>query len=392
MMTYSKKRIEALQERLEQEGLDGLLLATGASFAYLLDMASLPFQRTSETKNQRGAPSIEALNVPDCLLYIPREGEGRIVCVPWRERDLQSAPVPVEVTYLDVFSERMRRHIRGKRIAVGDCCGPWLSEFLKSVAPDIESVPGEKMVEELRRYKDDKEIALLQQAAGMTDAVMGRVVANLKPGVTSYEVEEMLVEFGREAGAEDLAFGPAAMFTRSGHPSAQTLGGCPKDTPLASGCSLAFDFGYVLKGYCSDFGRSFYCGRAPELIRDGYAALQAAQCSMIERLVPGQTNIKDIDGMIRDELTRMGFGEYMTNKEKGVIGHQIGIDCHEMPWMNKFVDFVLQPGMVFCAEPKMWFPGECYMRVEDMILVTGHGAVSLTNYDRAEFELPGFSE
>ena len=46
MMTYSKKRIEALQERLEQEGLDGLLLATGASFAYLLDMASLPFQRT----------------------------------------------------------------------------------------------------------------------------------------------------------------------------------------------------------------------------------------------------------------------------------------------------------------------------------------------------------
>ena len=106
----------------------------------------------------------------------------------------------------------------------------------------------------------------------------------------------------------------------------------------------------------------------------------------------GQTNIKDIDGMIRDELTRMGFGEYMTNKEKGVIGHQIGIDCHEMPWMNKFVDFVLQPGMVFCAEPKMWFPGECYMRVEDMILVTGHGAVSLTNYDRAEFELPGFSE
>ena len=98
MMTYSKKRIEALQERLEQEGLDGLLLATGASFAYLLDMASLPFQRTSETKNQRGAPSIEALNVPDCLLYIPREGEGRIVCVPWRERDLQCAPVPVEVT------------------------------------------------------------------------------------------------------------------------------------------------------------------------------------------------------------------------------------------------------------------------------------------------------
>ena len=76
MMTYSKKRIEALQERLEQEGLDGLLLATGASFAYLLDMASLPFQRTSETKNQRGAPSIEALNVPDCCTSRGKERGG----------------------------------------------------------------------------------------------------------------------------------------------------------------------------------------------------------------------------------------------------------------------------------------------------------------------------
>ena len=109
---------------------------------------------------------------------------------------------------------------------------------------------------------------------------------------------------------------------------------------------------------------------------------------MIADLVPGKTNIKDIDGMVRAEVTRLGFGEFMTNKEKGVIGHQIGIDVHEMPWMNKFVDFVLQPGMVFCSEPKMWFPGECYMRVEDMVLVTETGAVSLTEYDREQFELP----
>lgn len=96
------------------------------------------------------------------------------------------------------------------------------------MAPDIESVPGEKMVEELRRYKDDKEIALLQQAAGMTDAVMGRVVANLKPGVTSYEVEEMLVEFGREAGAEDLAFGRRLCLPGPGTPRLRLSGAVPK--------------------------------------------------------------------------------------------------------------------------------------------------------------------
>ena len=378
-MTYSEKRIGALQASLAKQELDGMLLATGASFAYLLDMAHMPFQRTAETKNQRGAPSIEALNVPDCLLYIPCQGECRIFCVPWRERDLAQAPVPVESVYLDFFAQRMRGHLHGKRFALGDCCGPWMADLLKEINPSFTSQPGETLVEELRRYKDDKEIGLLKQAAALTDEIMGKVVARLKPGITPNDVQQLLVDLGRQGGAQDLAFGPGALFTKTGHPTAQDLMGHPMDMPLGLGSSVAFDFGYVLNGYCSDFGRSFYCGKAPERVREGYKALQAAQCKMIADLVPGKTNIKDIDGMVRAEVT---------NKEKGVIGHQIGIDVHEMPWMNKFVDFVLQPGMVFCSEPKMWFPGECYMRVEDMVLVTETGAVSLTEYDREQFELP----
>ena len=79
-MTNSERRIAALQNLLAEEELDGMLLATSASFVYLLDMATLPFQRTSVTKNQRGVPSIEALNAPDCILYVPREGGCRLIC------------------------------------------------------------------------------------------------------------------------------------------------------------------------------------------------------------------------------------------------------------------------------------------------------------------------
>lgn len=71
----------------------------------------------------------------------------------------------------------------------------------------------------------------------------------------------------------------------------------------------------------------------------------------------------------------------MTNAHNGVIGHQIGMDCHELPWLNHSVDFVLQPGMVFCTEPKMWFPNVCYMHVEDMVLIIANRAVSLIQYD-----------
>ena len=55
--------------------------------------------------------------------------------------------------------------------------------------------------------------------------------------------------------------------------------------------------------------------------------------------------------------------------------------------INNSVDFVLQPGMVFCSEPKLWFPNEVYMRVEDMVLVTEDGARSLSQFDRELFEI-----
>ena len=387
-MTNSERRIADLQGLLAQEDLDGMLLATSASFVYLLDMATLPFQRTSVTKNQRGVPSIEALNAPDCILYVPREGDCRLICVPWREESLAASPVRAETEFIDRFAVALGRFVRGKRFAVGDCCAAWMTGLVKENLPGADVVAGEALVECLRRRKDEKEIALLRRAAALTDAVMDKVADRLRPGVTSPEVEQMLIDFGVGLGAQDLSFSPAAMFTQAGTPSAQILGRCPSDARLAPGTSVAFDFGFLVDGYASDFGRSFHCGPAPAHLREGYAALQAAQCRMIDAIVPGVTNIRDIDGMVRAEVTRMGFGENMTNKEKGVIGHQIGIDVHEMPWMNKFVDFVLEPGMVFCAEPKMWFPGECYMRVEDMVLVTETGAVSLTQCSRSRFELP----
>lgn len=387
-MTNSERRIAALQRLLAQENLDGMLLATSASFVYLLDMAALPFQRTSVTKNQRGIPSIEALNAPDCILYVPRSGDCRLLCVPWRAASLAASPVPAQVEFIDRFAVALGRFVKGEHFAVGDCCAAWLTGLLQECLPAADVAAGEALVESLRRRKDEKEIALLRRAAALTDGVMDKVADRLRPGITMPEVEQLLIDFGVEAGAQDLAFGPAAMFTQAGSPSAGTIGGCPRDARLAPGTSVAFDFGFIFDGYASDFGRSFHCGPAPAHLRQGYTALQLAQCSMIDAIRPGVTNIRDIDGMVRAEVSRLGFGEQMTNKEKGVIGHQIGIDVHEMPWLNKFVDFVLEPGMVFCSEPKLWFPGECYMRVEDMVLVTETGAVSLTQCSRSRFELP----
>ena len=110
---------------------------------------------------------------------------------------------------------------------------------------------------------------------------------------------------------------------------------------------------------------------------------------MIKNIVPGKTNINELYGFVHEEVKRRGYEDYLRFKDRGSLGHQIGIECHEFPMLNKSVDFVLQPGMVFCSEPKLWFPNEVYMRVEDMVLVTEDGARSLSQFDRELFEIKG---
>ena len=94
-------------------------------------------------------------------------------------------------------------------------------------------------------------------------------------------------------------------------------------------------------------------------------------------------------GHLYNKAEELGFYEYLRFKRTGPSGngHQIGIEVHELPWLKRECDQVLLPGMVFCSEPKMMFPEECYVRVEDMILITEDGAVSLTNFPRDLFEI-----
>ena len=109
--------------------------------------------------------------------------------------------------------------------------------------------------------------------------------------------------------------------------------------------------------------------------------------NMISKIKPYQTNINELYGYVLEGVTKYGMQDYLRFRNTGGLGHQIGIDCHEHPMVNNSVDYVLKPGMIFCAEPKMIFYGIMYMRVEDMVLVTEDGAVSLSKFPRDMFEI-----
>ena len=382
-----KKRIVALQEILQREQLDGALYGVSGNMYYLLDDPAFTFQRTPQTGGGDATPQAFFNNKTDAVLYVPALGAPLLIATHSRQDSFKHT----EIKKIFCFYDRLHRHLHpyltGNRIAVGLACQTHLREMIAEIDSTIETVAGEAFVESLRAIKDDQEIKLLRELAKLTDYAMGEVTKQLKAGISQYEIGDLIASIGRERGASELPFFPNALFTKTGHPTAQVRGSYNKTWPLEENTAIAFDFGYVMNGYCSDFGRSFYYGKASDRIKNAYVALQAAQVQVIETIKPGDP-INTYLPILLTELGKHGFAEDLyKHNDLVTMGHQIGINVHEHPWLNTGIEETFKPGMVMCIEPKIWLPGECYIRVEDMILITENGAESLTTYSRSHFEL-----
>ncbi len=389
-------RIQKIQELLQKDEVDGALYATSGNMQYFLHDTAFWWQRTPDTggfvrkgeggKGPLSSLSGHSLNKPDCVLYIPAEGEPLLVATYERARDMGGVRIPVHACYYVQIPEVLSSHLRGGRIACGESCGQHLRRMVSGMCPGAEIVDGEGYGERLRSIKEEGEIEILRKLAAFTDGAMAAVVPEIKPGVTPAYIEHLLSEFGRERNVPDLPFAPACICVRTGAPGSDSIGGHPKDSPIEKGTAVTFDFGYVMDGYCSDFGRAFYCGVPDDTIAGAYRALQEAQCSLLETIKPGMRMDLTFRTLF-SSLEKHGLGKYLRNYGLGLMGHQIGIDVHERPWLSDEADEIFEPGMVMCIEPKIWYPGKGYLRVEDMVLITKDGCESLTKFDRELFEL-----
>ncbi len=376
-----KKITNLCLEKMKEKSLDGLIYATGANFQYLTKANEYYWQRCS-MNNING--QLCNHHMPEALAYCDKEGNITVVCIPSIKHQFNGHHVVV--SYVDQMEDTLSTIIKGKKIGIGFNCQSWLEETLKEVDPAIQTIYCEDLLNDIRCIKTDEEIKQLRVLAKFTDDAIMHVVKSIKKGMTQYDVEQMIMEYGLKNGMQDLAFSPTAGFkTRNTFTSEENFI-FPRTSVLTDGTAIAFDVGYMNNGFCSDWGRTVYYKKAPQYIKDGYKALQAAQVHMVNSIIPNKTNINELYGFVLEEATKHGYQNELRFKDTGSLGHQIGIDCHEHPMLNNSVDFILKPGMVFCSEPKMMFENECYMRVEDMILVTETGAEFLTNFDRNLFE------
>ncbi len=385
------RRIQSLREKLRAEQLDGILIAPSASMQYLLEDASYPWQRTPDTgfflTSETPDASGHFLNKPDCILYIPAQGEETLYLTKYRAAGMQHIPIRKVENYYVMLGEALARDFYGRRVACGESCYPALCSIVREIAPSAETVPGEHLVEQMRKVKDAGEIEAMRRVARFTDAALEYVVPYLKAGVTARQVEGLLASFGLEHGVQDISFTPTVRFVHPSMPNAHDIDAASVSELLVPGSSISFDFGYVIGGYSSDFGRSFCLGKAPQQLLDAYKALQYAQTELLKTIRPGMP-IGMTFNFLRDRLAERGWDKNMRRYgDMGLIGHQIGVDVHERPWLYDDSPEVFTPGMVMCIEPKIWIPGAAYLRVEDMVLITEDGCESLTTFDRELFEL-----
>lgn len=374
-------RREKILKKLNESGLDGLLFASGANFQYVVESNSYFWQRYCFNLDE---PVAGARIIPEAMVYLNKEGKSTILTTPLLKEHFDTTLNDVVVSYMDQFEDELTKIIDGKKIGIGRDCESWFRKTLKVKLIEVEDI-----FYDLRRIKDEKEIALMTKLGKFTDDAVMYVCKHLKPGMTMFDAERMIVDYGLQNGMADLSFPPTCGFKTRNTENAQSIEPFENDRKLVEGTMIAFDIGYMDRGYCSDWGRTVYVGRAPELVKKGYEALQAGETYMLSKIVPGVTKFGELYGFICDKVEELGYYDYLRFKrdETGGNGHHIGSEVHELPFLIPGDELVLQPGMIFCSEPKMFFKNEGYMRVEDMILVTEDGAKFLTNFPRDLFEI-----
>jgi Xaa-Pro aminopeptidase len=243
-------------------------------------------------------------------------------------------------------------------------------QFLtERLAPEAKLVPLEDEIKNIRALKDRRELALLQTSIEIASNAFLHVLELLKEGVLEREIALEMEWLMKRKGADALGFDIIiASGKRSALPHGKASG-----KQIERGDFILIDFGAGFQGYHSDQTRTVICGNSSSEQQKIYQIVKEAHDQAIGKVRPG-IPICDVDGAARDHIRNHGYGEYFGHG----TGHGIGLAVHEAPVVNSENKGLVEEGMVFTIEPGIYIPDWGGVRIEDMVLVTPHGAEVLT--------------
>jgi Xaa-Pro aminopeptidase len=260
-------------------------------------------------------------------------------------------------------------------LAIGDrAWAETLIQLTRALSPE-RVVPGSGLVNELRRTKSAQELAVMERACGVCDATMAAVAPKVVPGATMLELVEELEHHMRLCGSRTPSF-TTHVFTGFGEGKSSADG--TRTVPLEEGDVVMFDFGAVVEGYCSDFGRTVCVGEPAPDVREAHALVLAAQEAGRAALRPGAP-ASEVNRACREPIEAAGYGAAFKHR----MGHGIGMDVHERPFVSEEDETPLAAGMTFTDEPSILVAGRFGVRTEDVVVCEPEGGRKLNAFPPA---------
>ncbi len=288
----------------------------------------------------------------------PGIGSGGVRIRPWLETD-----DPVDLVWESVPAGP------GARLAVSDTLRAAFLLRLQAAFVDAAFEVAGPVVGPLRRAKDATEVALLRQAAHAADRVVialaaGRLVGRTEADVAA-EVRARLVHEGHDSAS----FWIVASGPRSASPHHE-----PDDRVIVAGEPLLLDIGGRLGGYSSDITRTLWLtggdGPGPDdQFRTIHRLVCEANAAGRDAVRPG-VPAQDIDRAARAVIDRAGHGAEFFHR----LGHGIGVEGHEDPYLVEGNTSPLVVGDAFSIEPGIYLEGRYGVRVEDIVVCSKTGA------------------
>ena len=362
-------RIDKAKGLMRAQKMDALVLTGGTSMEYFTGIkwgvserllaAVIPvrgsaFLVTPKFEEERAMEQAHAGPLgQDAQVYAWEEDEDPFAMIAkgLRDRKLATATVGTEETTRFVFGEGMDKALPGGRFTSG-----------------TPITAGCRMV------KDAHEIALMQHASSVTLAAYEAAYKGLTDGMTQTQFQELIRLAHRQLGFEGSASVQVGEFSALPHGSA-------KPQVVREGTIVLIDGGCKVEGYVSDISRTFVIGRATQRMRDVFEIELRAQTAALAAARP-RVVCEDVDAAARTVIVDAGFGpgyKYFTHR----VGHGMGMDGHEWPYLVKGNMLPLEAGMTFSNEPGIYIPGEFGIRLEDDMVITETGARLFTPQSRS---------
>jgi Xaa-Pro aminopeptidase len=244
-----------------------------------------------------------------------------------------------------------------------------LGKLKEKLGEGTEMVAAGGRVEELRRVKDDEELAKIAEASKLADEVWRWTLEQGLTGRPEREVSRAAEARIRELGGDPSFPAIVAAGTNGALPHAE-----PGEREIGRGELVVFDMGAKVDGYCSDGTRTFATGDPGEEARAVYEVVRQSQQAALDAIRAGVKG-EDVDSAARRLIDDAGHGEHFGH----ALGHGVGLEVHEGPRLSQRSDDVLAPGEVVTVEPGVYLPGKLGVRIEDLVVVADEGLRNLSS-------------